>query len=501
MLRLYAWLGTADLNSADGKADGDGPIAAAIAAGRYDEVVILANQPGERIDRYSDWLRRRTDTPFAIETVPLADPANHRAVYEATVGCLTARESEPPKTLRRVFHLSPGTPAMHAIWMILGLTRFPADFIQSSREHGVVTADVPFAIAAEFLSSDVLRAADRARSAESQEVPPEGARFGDILYRSPAMDAQVRLAKRTAARSIPVLIEGESGTGKELFARAIHNESPRATGPMRIVNCGAIPAELIESEFFGHRKGAFTGAAADRDGAFVAADGGTLFLDEIGELPLAAQVRLLRALQEGEVVPVGSDKARKVDVRIIAATNRSLIDEVRAGRFREDLFYRLAVGMLKLPALRERQGDLMLLSDALVAKISEELLNEPGARPVTLSPDAKKLILRHPWPGNVRELANTIRRAALFCEGDAIGKNDMERALLPSMSKIQGVEVLPDPDTGEGFDLGVHLDAIEAEYLDAALKQAGGNKSSAARLLGFANSQTYANRLRKHGLG
>jgi transcriptional regulator with PAS, ATPase and Fis domain len=180
------------------------------------------------------------------------------------------------------------------------------------------------------------------------------------------MKRVIALARRVAIRSIPVLIEGESGTGKELMARAIHQASPRAAKPFITVNCGAIPPELVESEFFGHRRGSFTGAVSDRKGHFERADGGTLFLDEIGELPKAIQVKLLRTLQEGEVTPVGSSEARKVDVRVVAATNRTLISEVAEGNFREDLFYRLAVAIIKLPPLRERAGDLSLLIDALL---------------------------------------------------------------------------------------------------------------------------------------
>ena len=213
------------------------------------------------------------------------------------------------------------------------------------------------------------------------------------------------------------MIEGESGTGKELLAKAIANEGVRKEKPFRVINCGAIPSELLESELFGHEKGSFSGAIKDRAGYFEEADKGTLFLDEIGELPLSAQVKLLRVLQECEVARVGSSRPRKVDVRIIAATNRDLAEEVRKGRFREDLFYRLAVVVLKIPSLRQREGDIGLLVDALLRRVNEECAEEPGYIQKKISAGARNLLLNHPWPGNVRELQNTLRRAAIWSEG------------------------------------------------------------------------------------
>ena len=212
----------------------------------------------------------------------------------------------------------------------------------------------------------------------------------------PVMQRVVARARRVALRSIPVLIEGESGTGKELLARAIHQASPRHDRPMITVNCGAIAPELIEAELFGHEKGAFTGASSARKGVFEAADTGTLFLDEIGELPKPAQVRFLRALQEGEVTRVGATAPIRVDVRLLAATNRGLIQEVTDGRFREDLFYRLAVAVIPLPALRDRDGDAALLLDRLLDQVNRESAGEPGYEPKKISVGARKLLLEHP---------------------------------------------------------------------------------------------------------
>ncbi len=254
------------------------------------------------------------------------------------------------------FHLSPGTPAMAAIWVILGKTRYKAELIQSSRQKGVETASVPFdiALSPEFVT-DVLRIPDKQLEKLSAGSSEEALRFGDIIYRGAAMQRLVDRAKKAAPRSVPVLIEGESGTGKELLARAIHQASPRSGKAFQVVNCGAIPSELVESELFGHVKGAFTGATKDHVGHFEAAHGGTLFLDEIGELPLPAQVKLLRVVQEGEVRRVGDNTTRKVDVRIIAATNRDLAAEVAAGRFREDSFIACGPHLEGAPTSRSRR--------------------------------------------------------------------------------------------------------------------------------------------------
>jgi transcriptional regulator with GAF, ATPase, and Fis domain len=297
-----------------------------------------------------------------------------------------------------------------------------------------------------------------------------------------------------------VLIEGESGTGKELLAKAIHSASPRRDKRLRIVNCGAIPIELVEAELFGHEKGAFTGAMQPHAGYFEDADGGTLFLDEIGELPLAAQVKLLRILQEGEVTRVGSTKARKVDVRIIAATNRDLMTEVLEGRFREDLFFRLAVLVLKIPPLRQREGDLGPLIDGLLGRINEVSAGELGFRRKKISPAARNLLLLHPWPGNVRELHNTLQRAAVWSDGDVIEADDIRESLLPLEGRPGRSDALLDSPLGQGFDLKDLIGAVARHYLHRAMEAAHGNKTRAAELVGLPNYQTLSNWLTKYGL-
>jgi transcriptional regulator with PAS, ATPase and Fis domain len=313
------------------------------------------------------------------------------------------------------------------------------------------------------------------------------------------MKRVVEQAQRVAIRSIPVLIEGESGTGKELMARAIHRSSPRASGPFIPVNCGAIPAELVESEFFGHKKGAFTGAASDRKGHFEQAGGGTLFLDEIGELPRPVQVKLLRTLQEGVVTPVGSSEARKVDARIIAATNRTLIDEVASGRFREDLFYRLAVAIIKLPPLRERAGDISLLIDAMLAHVNEESA-KLGLKHKKLSVSAKNIMLQHRWPGNVRELLNTLQRASAWSDDENISAEAMRDAILMAQPAKPSQEGVLDRPIAEGVELEEVLAMVARHYIERALAHSHNNKTQAATLLGLGSYQTLTNWMKRYGI-
>ena len=305
-------------------------------------------------------------------------------------------------------------------------------------------------------------------------------------------------ARLVAPRSVPILLEGESGTGKELLARAIHRASTRRNEPFTAVNCGALPVELAESELFGHERGSFTGADRRKTGYFEAANRGTLFLDEIGELPLPAQVKLLRTLQEGEVLRVGSTSPVKVDVRVIAATNRTLSEEIAKGRFREDLFYRLAVATLFLPPLRARLGDLNLLLDRLLQQVNEEHAQQPGYERKNISSSARNVIHAHSWPGNVRELLNTLHRAALWTPGPTIKAEDVREALLPVIRRKEA-SILDRP-LGDGLKLPDLLAEVARHFLERALEETQGNKSQAARLVGLSSYQTFTNWLSKYGV-
>ena len=272
-----------------------------------------------------------------------------------------------------------------------------------------------------------------------------------------------------------MLILGESGTGKELVARAVHHLSPRAKAPLVAVQCAAIPETLLESELFGHVKGAFTGALSDKPGLFETAEGGTLFLDEIGELPPSLQVKLLRALQERVVKPVGSVHEREIDVRVIAASNRDLEDEVAKGRFRQDLFYRLNVVPVRIPPLRDRRADIPLLVEHFLRRFAAEL----GRPAPTVTPAALAALCAHDWPGNVRELENVIERAVTLESRDRIDLDSLV-GLKPAGPGADALLEFPRP----GFDLDQALGSMERGIIEKALAHAGGVRKEAARLLG-----------------
>ena len=296
--------------------------------------------------------------------------------------------------------------------------------------------------------------------------------FADIITRSTAMDSVLRMAEKAAGSSIPVLIEGESGVGKELIARAIHGSSDRATKPFVAVNCGAIPDNLVESILFGHEKGAFTGATERHTGKFVEASGGTLFLDEVSELPPAAQVKLLRALQEGEVEAVGGRKPVKVDVRIISATNRNLLERVKHGQFREDLFYRLHVLPLTVPPLRNRREDVPHLLRHFLARFCAEE-NRSGA---TLTSDALAALAAFSWPGNVRQLENAVYRAVVVSDSDALGVADF-----PLLANLAEGSLTPSP--GIATEMPADLRPSQPAMIDHEIPIAPAAPTAALNLL------------------
>ncbi|HET8936447.1 MAG TPA: sigma-54 dependent transcriptional regulator [Polyangiales bacterium] len=318
-----------------------------------------------------------------------------------------------------------------------------------------------------------------------------GFRDGDIVGKSRAITNVLTLVQRVATAPASVLITGESGTGKELIARALHNRGERASKPFVAINCGAMPEALLESELFGHEKGAFTGAVGKRQGLFRAANGGTLFLDEIGELPLPLQVKLLRVLQQRTVRPVGSEEELPVDVRVVAATNRRIEQEVQAGRFREDLFYRLNVIHLHLPPLRERTEDIPLLAEHFLTKHAAT-----QDKRLSFAPDALRHLLALPLRGNVRELENLVERAVTLSIGPRIELADL--TLQPTTAEVAPRMRIPElPETG--FDLDGYLAEVERQILLSALAQASGVRTDAAKLLRM-SFRSFRYRLAKYGL-
>ena len=348
-----------------------------------------------------------------------------------------------------------------------------------------------------------------------------------IIGQSTTLKEVFRILMKVAPTESTVLVTGESGTGKELLVRALHDNSLRYDKPFVPINCGAIPKDLLESELFGHEKGAFTHAIRTRPGRFELADGGTIFLDEIGEMDPTLQVKILRVLQEKEIERVGGNGVKKVDVRVVAATNRDLEQEVAAGRFREDLYYRLNVIPLHLPPLRERGGDILLLVDHFLKKFCRKR----ERKPLALSPDAAKCLSAYSWPGNVRELENFMDRVSILCDGPVVNVQDLPQKILDGIGDIVA---LPDPivhaapadaspvmalstpvaEGGprfgfvwptledldqKGMDLKTFLDAVEERLLAEALQRADGVKNQAAEILGIKRT-TLIEKLKKRNM-
>jgi two-component system response regulator HydG len=303
-----------------------------------------------------------------------------------------------------------------------------------------------------------------------------------IVGDHPEMRKALATAALLAPASVPVLVLGETGTGKEVFSRFVHLLSGRPREAFFPVNCAALPHELVESILFGHKKGAFSGAVADQKGKFEAADGGTLFLDEIGELPAAAQAKLLRVLQDGVVEPLGATKPKKVDVRLVAATNRDLAKEVREGRFREDLYYRVNCGVVQLPPLRSRRTDIPKLALGILDQVNRSL-----KRPKRLSAEALSKLQMQDWPGNVRDLRNVLERSALLSKGDVLDVGDLQIA--EPVRSADPYAGLPEP--AEGFSLDGFLSGARRHIFEQALAMADGNQSRAGKLLGVSSQAVH----------
>lgn len=514
---LVTWIGHADLRAmaaalptrerrsvleALGASDlvrGDGPVKTLVDQREFDEIHLLSDYDPEISRKFVKWLGK----PVVLHVVKLSNPADHGEIYAAVCSALQSMPNIAEADLS--FHLSPGTPAMAAIWILLGKSRYPATLYQT-HEGRVWITDIPFDLTVDVVPH-LLKNPDRFWQHLSGRTPQEVTGFEGIVGSSRAIRLAVGRAQRAAVRDVPVLILGQSGSGKEMFARAIHAASHRRAKPFLAVNCAALARELLESELFGHVKGSFTGADRDHQGAFAQAHGGTLFLDEVGECDRALQAKLLRVLQP----PAGAGPCHRVfrrvggrddsesDVRIIAATNHDLREAIQAGTFREDLFYRLATVTLKLPTLAERKEDIPLLARALLAQINDQFrTQERGYRDKCLSPAANAFLLTHPWPGNVRELYNALVQAAVMADSDALEPDDLAAAIA-DVPRSAPTDVLGTP-LGEGFSLERHLADVQRHFLRRAMAEARGSKTKAAKLLGMKHYQTLDAQLTRLGV-
>lgn len=515
---LLSWIGNSDLRAVENMDENNvGPIARTVADRNrnYTHIYLLNDHAEEEGRLYQGWLENRCQARIAppLKVDLRGGPMDYRTIYQESRAAIEKIYTElKSRNIPLTYLVSAGTSAMSAMLIILAKTSHPATLVEAY-EKGVKTVSFPFDLAAELLP-DVFQHDDDKFSKLAQGLVEGSPDFRSIIGKSSQLEAVKNTAALLAIRDVPVLILGESGTGKELFARAIHSTSSRKRGPCVCVNCGAIPETMFEAEFFGYKRGAFTGALSDKVGHIENAHNGTLFLDEIGELPLEMQVKLLRVLgkesSRGQVVMrMGESTERNVNFRLIAATNQDLREAVRTGKFREDLLYRIAVGVLQLPPLRERAGDPRLLSNHFLDEINRRYEGEPLWQAKKLSPGALNLIQQHSWPGNVRELMNTISRVAIETGGEIIGTKEIQRAFFNSINlqtASWGRRIDQTPDAilgrplGEGFCLDKVLNEVSIHYLQRAHQQTNGRKAEAARLLGFKVWQTYEHRRKKLGL-
>jgi two-component system response regulator PilR (NtrC family) len=454
-----------------------------------DELPVLVVDDEQSMREFLSVMLKRQGIPFELatsakEAIAFFGPGRFRLVLTD----LRMDESEAGLDILR--HVRETDPACQVIVMTAYASTETA--ISAIRQGAYDYINKPFKL--EEVRSVIDRALEKyALVSENLYLRSQldSSHFDEIIGRSDAIKSVFDLIGRVAPTKTTVLLTGESGTGKELFARAIHKQSG-LDGAFVPVNCGAIPENLIESELFGYTKGAFTGASQDRDGLFVAASSGTLFLDEVGELPAATQVKLLRALQEKKVKPVGSNSEQPVDVRIVAATNRNLQEEVDAGRFREDLYYRLNVISIELPPLRDREGDIRLLIEYYVKRFAEEIGNHVEG----VDAEALRALVNHDYPGNVRELQNIVERAVTLERSTLITVDSLPQSIATKESGgDESVLNLPP----EGVDIDAVLERVERALVEQALERTEGNRTEAAKLLKITfRSMRY--RLQKHGI-
>ncbi|WP_404391396.1 sigma-54 interaction domain-containing protein [Pseudoalteromonas phenolica] len=493
MKTLFTWFGQADIDGMN--EDTNSPISniALKHSEPFDQIVIISNKWEEERYKYVPWLERklaiaqRPCKRIEGHTVRIQSPIDYVSISKQSQKWINKLSSESDKLY---INLTSGSPAMSAVSIILGKAKPNTYFYQSNRKSEISLDAIPFDFVAEHDASVA-----RAISSKATKLPTNDKAFEDIIAVSPQMLEVVNKAAKLAPLDLPVLVLGETGTGKEVISNAIHKASSRASQPIKTVNCGALPENLVDSILFGHVKGAFTGALKEHKGLFEQADGGTLFLDEVGELSLDVQVKLLRALQQGEITRVGDDKTITVDVRVIAATHRNLVAMVEDGEFREDLFYRLALGIVEIPPLRDRAEDIEPLVHALASEINESAKSYSNYKSKNISQKGMKFILSQPWRGNIRELWSTLNRALLLSDKDEISDLDIQNALINRENKQKEHEI--HLAYGDVVDLKQITENIEKKYIEAALKATGGAKGKATDMLSLGLHQNLRNMMKR----
>ncbi len=484
---LLSFIGNNDCYLSEGK---EGAIVSILRNRKFDALYILFNKESylEHAYEIRDWCKRFLPSlEVNFEPAVSVDPIDYNLVYPAMYNAVShIKTKEDPKTTQFTVSVTSGTPTMHSCWVLLkqgGV--LDAELIQSSRELGI--SEISFSLN-DFPQLDTVQhmKVEMTRMSRENVSLKRMVEYGfeDFIGNCDFMQSVKDKINTIARYDMPVHISGESGTGKEVVARSIHRLSIRKNRMFIPVNCGSISENLFESEFFGHKKGSFTGAIADHPGFFCDADGGTLFLDEVADLPPTMQVKLLRVLDNGEITPVGG-KTKKVNVRLLTASNKNLQQLVFDGKFREDLFYRIVSYEIALPPLRTRGTDILLLAGYFVRQF-----NLKHQKSIGICPPAEKTLLNLPWKGNVRELRNTIEIACIHCKNSEIRPEDIE-------CKSTGIEpdiIINIPDDGIDLD-----NQILPLYYKAALNKAKGNAAQAARLLKLA-PHTFRARLKALGI-
>ncbi len=457
-----------------------GPILSLLSTRAFAHIFLIDTPNTQRVTRETmDAISRlHRDSEVHVLKVNLDDPTNYQDIFKGLRGHLSSI-IERFETASFFVAVASGTPQMHACWVLLTSSgEIPARILHVrppkfvTKERALVSEVDTSSPTFPTVRFQVGQICDEDSVADVNSGRVQLGIVGDHQMLQRVLEACALLAPSPA----PVLILGETGTGKELFARFVHRLSGRTRETFVAVNCAAIPADLAESILFGHKKGAFTGAITDQVGKFDAADKGTLFLDELGDLPLPAQAKLLRVLQDGLVEPIGRARPHKVDVRIVGATNRDLRKLVRQGKFREDLFYRLNVGEVKLPPLRERRSDIPKLALHVLDRVNGSL-----RRPKRLSAGALSRLQSHDWPGNVRDLENVIERSVRLCRRDVLDADDL--LITEPVTYADPLDALPNPY--EGFSLDEFLGSARKQMILRALEATNGNQSRAARMLGM----------------
>lgn len=465
-----------------GQEDQRGPILSLVAEEAFDRIILFSTPATEDIT-----LATRKELKLIVPTaeteirnVPLSDPTDYRDILTQLKSHLHSILNEQPDASFFIAVAS-GTPQMHASWVLLAASgEIPAKILHV-RPPRFVTKD-------QSIVSEVDLSSDEFPSIRARISAPEGmvdtngpdlalaVRQLNIVGDHTSIRKALEVAAALATSDAPILIRGETGTGKELFARLVHLLSGRPKDRFVAINCAAIPEDLVESILFGHCKGAFTGALRDQQGKFDLANGGTLFLDELAELPLPAQAKLLRILQDGMVEPVGADGPHEVDVRVVAATNRDVAKAIKTKEFREDLYYRLNVGEVMLPPLRDRRSDIPKLALQVLDRVNATIRS-----PKRLSQDALSRLQSHPWPGNVRDLQNVIERSVRLCRTQVLNAEDL--LISEPVTHADPLDALPEPQPG--FSLDGFLGSVRKQLILRAVEIANGNQSEAARLLGI----------------